>query len=103
MAFSNITNTLPEAHKLLQQAENLQWQRFWAVSIFGVALASKGNSLCNILISLPKRHNFEKNMGPTKQWVYILGPLFGGPTAIQITTVNIKRVQHILYDYCNRF
>ena len=66
MAFSNITNTLPDAHKLLQQAENLQWQRFWAVSIFGVAVAFKANSLYEKATSenpLPKRHNFEKKSG----------------------------------------
>ena len=69
MAFSNITNTLPEAHKLLQQDENLQWQRFWAVSIFGVAIACKGNNLCNIGNLLPKRHNFEKKWdSPSTTW-----------------------------------
>ena len=74
MAFGNITNTLPEAHKLLQQTENLQWQRFWAVSIFGVALACKGNSLCNVGNPLPKRHNFEKKMGPTKLTAWWVPP-----------------------------
>ena len=71
MALSKITNTLPKAHKLLQQAENMQWQQFWDVSIFGLALAWKGNSSCNILIPLSKRHNFEKKKDPpsTAWWV----------------------------------
>ena len=95
MAFSNITNTLPEAHKLLQQDENLQWQRFWAVSIFGVAIACKGNNLCNIGNLLPKRHNFEKKWDPpsTTWWV----PLLRGATA----TLDHCHVAHFHVAHCH--
>ena len=103
MAFNNIVNMLSKAQKLLQQTKDFLWQQFMSVSIFGVAVACKANSLypkATSKILLPKRHNFEKKCGThqavgpyirsTVWWVPLLCGLDYQVGSQPVLIINIK-------------